>query len=275
MPVPVKVESRNHKVSEGYELGNFQTNLSEVIIEGPESELKRIAYAMAILDLDNVTTSVTATAPLRLYTAQGDEITNAYIKKSVESVTVYVPLYVTKEVPLVVNFKNGLLDSSNVKVNITPSTIKVKGSVETMRSVDRLVLPVLDEKKITADSMTVAITVPDNLINVSDVQEATISFRHVGTTTKDIVVSRDDIRVKNPNGLDYTILDEFITIRLRGPLASISMMTDENLTVTLDLSNYSEVSGQSNYALTVSVNGIYKRDVYELGEYKATVKIDP
>ena len=275
MPVPVKVESRNHKVSEGYELGNFQTNLSEVIIEGPESELKRIAYAMAILDLDNVTTSVTATAPLRLYTAQGDEITNAYIKKSVESVTVYVPLYVTKEVPLVVNFKNGLLDSSNVKVNITPSTIKVKGSVETMRSVDRLVLPVLDEKKITADSMTVAITVPDNLINVSVVQEATISFRHVGTTTKDIVVSRDDIRVKNPNGLDYTILDEFITIRLRGPLASISMMTDENLTVTLDLSNYSEVSGQSNYALTVSVNGIYKRDVYELGEYKATVKIDP
>lgn len=273
--VQVQVELQGYYVEEGYTIGQHQPSVSEIVVEGPEIALQEIAVAKGTVDVGRISTSVTARVPLKLYNRDGVEVTNAFVKKNVDSVNVNIPLLATKKVPLAVQFTEDKdVDHNIVEVGIEPSYIEVSGTVEALRDIDRIALTPIDLRRLNTESMTVAIQVPTNLNNVSKVKEATLSFRYKDNiTTKQIWVSRENIQIKNPNGLNCEIIDESIPVNLRGAEDRLSMMTEENLTVLLDLSNYTNVSGQAYYALSVSVDGIYKKKVYAYGDYKVAVNV--
>jgi len=273
-PVPVTIELTGYTAEEGYTVGTPQTNISEIMVNGPETVLDEIVVAKGTLVMSKLTSSVTAKIPLQLYNSEGTEITNAYVKKSVDSVNVDIPLLTSKMVPLAVQFvEDKEVDTSTVDVGISPAAIKVSGTVEALRDIDRISLSAVDLRRLVSNTLTTAIQLPANLINESQVKEAVLTFNFRNTSTKEVVVAREDIRVNNPNGLNYEILDEHIQINLRGNYSQLSMLTAENLTVLLDLSNYSNVTGKANYALTVSVDGIYKKKVYAYGDYKVSVNV--
>jgi YbbR domain-containing protein len=269
--VPVIVVFKNYMIDNGYELGSATPNITEIKVDGPGAVLDRITGAQVSLELGHITNSVTVTDTLSLTDAGGNIITNPYVTMQTTDVEVTVPVYITKDVPIEVGYKYGYFNDNTVKVTISPMTLRIKGDPVIINSINRIVIP-LDEKKIITDTISQAISLPEGVINVFGTDTATISIKHIGTETKDIVVDR--FNVINPNGLDYKLLDDFITVKVRGTSSYLPYISDAVIKATVDLSGFSNVSGTSSVAVIIEITGIYKDSVYEVGEYKTSVEIN-
>ncbi|MBR5314296.1 MAG: hypothetical protein IKU45_02655, partial [Clostridia bacterium] len=125
--VPVKVEYTDYLVSSEYQIDAPSVNIEEVAVTGPESELKSVVAAKANLSLGNITETITSATQLTLVDSSGNEIDNPYLTMSTKTVNITVRLYMTKEVPLTVDYKYGYFNNKNVKVSITPSVVVLKG----------------------------------------------------------------------------------------------------------------------------------------------------
>jgi YbbR domain-containing protein len=269
--VPVKASIKSYMIDNGYELGSATPNITEIKVDGPVQVLDKITAAQVSLELGHITNSVTVTDTLSLVDAEGNIITNPYVKMQTTDVEVTVPVYITKEIPLEVGYKYGYFNDNTVKVTISPQSLRIKGDPIIINSINRIVLP-LDEKKVITDTVSQAISLPDGVINVYGTDTAKIYIKHIGTETKDIVVN--DFNVINPNGLAYELLDDFITVKVRGPSSYLPYISNTDIRATLDLSGFSNVSGTSSVAVTIEMGGIYKDSVYEVGEYITSVKIN-
>jgi YbbR domain-containing protein len=269
--VPVKASIKSYMIDNGYELGSATPNITEIKVDGPSAVLDKITAAQVSLELGHITNSVTVTDTLSLVDTDGNIVTNPYVKMQTTDVEVTVPVYITKEIPLEVGYKYGYFNDNTVKVTISPQSLRIKGDPVLLNSINRIILP-LDEKKIITDTVSQAISLPEGVINVYGTDTAKIYIKHIGTGIKDIVVN--DFSVINPNGLAYELLDDFITVKVRGPSAYLPYISDSDIKATLDLSGFSNVSGTTSVAVTIEMGGIYKDSVYEIGEYITTVKIN-
>lgn len=269
--VPVTVVAKNYMIDNGYELGSPTPNITEIKVEGPGGVLDKILSAQVSLKLGHITSSVTVTDTLTLVDSEGNTVTNPYIKMPITEVEVTVPVFISKVVPLEVRFKYGYFNSSTVKVTVTPADLRIKGDPKIINSINQIIIATLDEKKIVSDNVSQAINTIDGVINVFGIETATITIEHIGTDTKDIVV--DNFNVINPDNVDYELLDSFINVRVRGPYSSLPYITNASIRATVDLSGFSDVSGTSSVAVSIEITGLYKSQVYEIGEYKTMVKI--
>lgn len=270
--VPVSVIFKNYMIDNGYELGDATPNIKEIKIDGPGAVLDKITGAQVSLELGHITNSVTVTDSLSLVDADGNIVTNPYITMQTTDVEVTVPVYITKYVPLEVGYKYGYFNDNTVKITISPMYLRIKGDPKIINSTNRINITTLDEKKIITDTISQVINLPDGVINVSGIDTATIGIKHIGTETKDIVV--DKFNVINPNGLNYELLDSFITVKVRGPGSYLPYISNSGIRATVDLSGFSNVSGTSSVAVIIEITGMYKDSVYEVGEYKTSVKIN-
>ena len=91
----------NGRLPAGYVTGSITTATNMISISGPESAVDPVKRAVVDISLDNATTNINMEAAIRLLDASGKEITNSEIKKTIDSVTVNVPVLLTKEVPIV------------------------------------------------------------------------------------------------------------------------------------------------------------------------------
>ena len=81
-----------------------------------------------------------------------------------------------------------------------------------------------------------------------------------------------DITIRNPNGLSYTLITDSVNIVLRAPSSIAAEITAADIRLSAEL-NYSGVTGVVQLPVTVAVADKYKDSVYELGEYKISVMI--
>lgn len=270
--VPVTVVAKNYMIDNGYELGTPTPNISEIKIEGPAAVLDKIISAQISLQLGHITNSVTVTDTMTLVDAEGNTVTNPYIKMPIKEAEVTVPVYITKDVPLAVGFKYGYFNEKTVRITITPLSLLVKGDPKIIGPLNQILIRMIDEKKTVTDNISEAIVLPEGVINVYGIDTAVISIRHIGTETKDIVI--DKFTVINPEKLDYELLDEFITVKVRGPSSFLPYISDNNIKATINLSGFSNASGTSSAAVAIEITSMYKTQVYEVGEYKASIKIN-
>ncbi|MHB1151014.1 MAG: CdaR family protein [Eubacteriales bacterium] len=270
--VPVTVVAKNYMIDNGYELGSATPSITEINVEGPGGILEKIVSAQVSLKLGHITNSVTVTDTLTLVDSDGNAVTNPYIKMLTTEVEVTVPVYITKYVPLEAGYKYGYFNDNTVKVTITPPSLRIKGDPVIINSINKIIIYTIDEKKFITDNISQAINLDEGVINVSGIDTAKISIEHIGTETKEIVV--DDFNVINPNNLNYELLDSFIIVKVRGPSSSLPYLTDASIKATVDLSGFSNASGTSSVAVTIEISGMYKTLVYEVGEYKTSVKIN-
>ncbi|MDD4772962.1 MAG: CdaR family protein [Eubacteriales bacterium] len=270
--VPVTVVVVNYMIDNGYELGSPTPNIGEIKVEGPDGVLDKIVSAQVSLKLGHITNSVTVTDTLTPVDAEGNNVTNPYIRMLTTEVEVTVPVYITRNVPLQVGFKYGYFNDETVKITISPRSLLVRGDPKTINSFNQIIITTLDEKKIVTDNISEAIVLPEGVINVYGYETATIGIEHIGTDTKEIVIEK--FNVINPENLSYELLDEFITVKVRGPSSSLPYISDVSVRASVDLSGYSNVSGTSSVAVNIEITGLYKTWVYEVGEYKTSVRIN-
>jgi YbbR domain-containing protein len=255
-----------YRIESGYTLGTPFTNIEAVTVSGPADVLEQITHAQVSVDVGNLVKSVTKTGSIVLYSGS-TLVTNPYVKVSETDVTVTVPVYAEKDVPLSVAFKYGYFNEKNSIVTIEPSSVRIKGDPTELDKISTIELMTLDEKKLTGTtSINMAmVKLPDTVENLDRTDSAVITVTHLNTATR--VVNVRNISVKNPNGLEYTTETEDVNITLRGSSGSLSLVSESNISLEVDLSYYKKGAKRISVPVKVILPESLQPNVYELGEY--------
>ncbi|MBQ2732942.1 MAG: hypothetical protein IJF74_02180 [Clostridia bacterium] len=264
--IPVNAQIASVKHDAGCELGDPVANPSEITVTGPVSLLENVHFALVTLELGEISSSVVAVAPVTVADKSGNTVDNPYLSTSVDSVSVTVPLYETKTVPLAVAYKYGYYNDENCAITVEPASVTLRGEGSVLDGIESIVLKTLDEKQITSDKTeNVTIPLPVGVEAVDGITSARITVKHKNTVQRTFKVT--DFNVK---GSGYTLLTEELEIILRGPEALLTRLTSKNIEVTASLEDI-EGSGEFRVQAEIKLPTSYQNVVYELGTYYINV----
>lgn len=122
----------------GFVEGTVDFTPSSVKLTGPESIVRNIASASVVLDLTDAAEDIAGLYKIRLYDAEGKEITDTRITKNIEYCDVRCPILATKEVtvsPTLTSETNSLGHKISV-VAVSPGKITLVGRKEQLDRID-------------------------------------------------------------------------------------------------------------------------------------------
>lgn len=275
--VDVRPKYGEFVIEQGYTQGTPELSVDQITVTGPSRYLSEIDHAEVIMpDLGRVTSSITVYGHVALIDRNGGVVTNPYVTMSATDVSVNVPIYAIKAVPLTVRYKYGFYNEENVELTLDKNTVNVRGDPSVINSLDSIVIATIDEKSIMTDewSGTATIVLPDGVEKLDDFDTVNITIRNVGTITRQIVVPLSVLNVINPNGVAYSLSRTTVTVTLRGDPGEIYSVSAYNIKASIDLSAY-----DGNQSVTQSVPIVFEfmatETVYELDEYNVDVIINP
>ena len=262
-------------LADGYSAGELVMSQQTVELRGQAEDIDPISYAKVTLDIGTLATeTVTQQLTFSYYDANDQFISSTNIHPTVEAVQVTLPVFVTKELQLVVDFKEAPgVRAGNLDYEIKPSTIVVSGDASVLNGLDTITVgefDLLDLLGSGASSHTYPIIIPDGCQNLSGVTRATleIGFKDMAKTQ----VATDRFPYTNlPNGKHVDILTKELNVTIFGTTEDVAAVTGEHLSVEVNLSNYAAASGTYTVPATVAVNA--PGDIGVTGTYQVQVTI--
>ena len=118
-------------------------------------------------------------------------------------------------------------------------TITVAGEPASLETKDEIILGEVDlSEYVEGTTLDFDVNIPANCVNISGITTASVTFRFKsGLDTKLFTIT--DITCR---GLDdnhrCSLVTTFLDVVLRGPEADMELLTEENIRVVVDLSDY-------------------------------------
>ena len=264
-------------VGEGFTAGQVELSHTRVEIRGEEEDIRPIRYARVTLDIgDSAEETVSQELALQYYDENGNVVDSSNIHAAVETVQATLPVYVTKELRLTVNFVSAPgARLRNTDYRIDPETITVSGEASLLKNVETLNLggfDLLDLGTALSQNYTTSyypIILPEGYQNLSGVTRAALRIRFTDMTSA--TVPTGNITWKNlPEGKSAEVLTQTLPVKIYGTAANVAAVTEEHIAVTVDLADYSAASG--TYTIPAEVT-VAIGDVGIQGEYQIQVNI--
>lgn len=266
-------------VAEGYSAGQLQLSQESVEIRGQAEDIDPISYVKVTLDIGtDATETVSQDLNFEYYDENDQLLESTGMHPTVDTVKATLPVFVTKELTLVVDFlESAGARESNLDYTISPSTITVSGDAGQLRDIETITLGqlnLLDLLGSGASSHTFPIIIPEGCENLSGVTRATleVEFKDMRRTE---VTTENFSYVNLPDGKQAEILTQQMTVSIFGTSEDVAAVTGDNITVVADLSNYSGASG--TYTVPAEVRVRTAGDVGVSGTYhvQVTIREDP
>lgn len=270
--VPVTVKFTEYALDDGYEIAEnaLEKSAESVVVTGPKSVLDTIVSAQMTAELGHVSSSKKLSGAIELIDASGGVVSSPYITTDITDVTVRVPIYLTREIPLAVEYKFGFFNSGNAKVTLTPEAVSVKGEVEAVNELEKIVVTTIDEKLAQNGKTTVVLTLPDGITVTDGTESVEVGLTLRGLVTKTVAVT--NINVKNPSGYTYIPVNESCNITVRGSAEDIAAITEENISIVVDISAVTSATKSISAAAEIVIDSEYSNTVHEVGQY--TVQLE-
>ncbi len=270
--VPVTVKFTEYTLDEGYEIGEsaLEKSAETVTVTGPKSALDTIVSAQMTAELGHITGSKKISGSIELIDESGKTISSPYISTDITDITVRVPVYLNRELPLKVEYKHGFFNLENAKVTLSPSTVNVKGEVELINEYNDIVLTTLDEKLAQIGKSTIAFAAPEGLTVTDGTESVEMNLTLKGLTTKTVAVS--DINIKNPTGYSYKPSSATCNVTLRGTPEAIAAITESEVAINVDISGMTTGQMSVNVAAEIVIDSAYSDKVIEVGSYTITLE---
>lgn len=126
-------------VEEGYIVGAINLDRTRVEIQGPQSAIEEINKAEVDVDVTGITGTGKASGAIRLVDAAGNEVVRPSVSKNLESVTITVEVWNTKEIPVVYEYFGTPAENYQVTgLESSVEYVKVAGSTELLDTVTQL-----------------------------------------------------------------------------------------------------------------------------------------
>lgn len=265
-------------VADTYSAGQVELSHTEVEVRGLQEDINPISYAKVTLDIGtSAVETVTRDLELQYYDKDGQLLDKSGIYSSVENIRATLPVFVTKELRLAVDFIDAPgCRARNTEYVIEPQTIAVTGDATRLKDVETLKLSpdynLLELGTTASENYTTTnypIILPDGCTNVSGVTRAALRIRFKDMTSA--TISTENISWLNlPEGKRVELLTDNLAVKVFGTEADVSALTGEDIAVTVDLDDYSAASGTYTIPAEVTVN---KGDVGISGLYQIQVTI--
>lgn len=262
-------------LAEGCSAGELVLSQTTLDLRGQAADIDPVAYAKVTLDIgDNANETVTQKLEFSYYDSHDQLVVNPNIRPTVETVQATLPVFVTKELSLVVDFKESAgLRKSNLDYEIKPSTILVSGDASVLNRVDTIVLGefnLLDLLGSGVSSHTYPIMIPDSCQNLSGVTRATLEIEFKDMAKNQVITDRFAY-TNLPDGKQVDILTQELGVTIFGTSEDVAAVTGGDISVEVDLSNYAAASGTYTVPATVKVET--SGDIGVTGTYHLQVTI--
>ena len=259
-------------VASGYQAGEFLVEPESVLISGTQEKVDMIDRVQVVLEQKELKDSFAGELPLRLLDAQGNEVERSDLRMTVDKAYVILPVVVVKEIPLLVEFKDGGgATQANVKCEIRPKTITVSGPEEDVLHLDELTLGTVDLAQVM-DTVTkeFPIYLPAELQNVSGITDAQVTVSVAGLITRAFEVK--NIELTNvPKGYSASLTTQVRTIVLRGTKKELDKVNASQIQIVADLSDLSTATG--SYNVPVRVYLFTDGDVGVIGQNNVVINL--
>lgn len=224
---------------------------SSVNVVGPASVADLIEKAVIEVDLSEQRESISQDYRYTLCDGDGNPVDAELITTNVEDIHLDVKIQQVKEVQLTaeVVYGGGATDK-NTTITIEPAVIRLSGSGAVLEELgDSINLGRIDLGAIEqSQKLTMPITLPEGVTNLSNISEATVDVKFTGLMVKKFEVEAIEA-VNVPEDLEVEILEKKLTVVLRGPATDLMEVTEEDIIVRADFTD--AVAGTSTFKATV------------------------
>lgn len=265
----------NGDVADGFQAGEVVFQPAAIEVSGSGADVAQVAYAQVTLNLDGQRETIREDMPYVLVGQDGEVIESDAIQTSPELVNVTLPVAMTKEVPLTVEFLagggvSGVTDS-HLSYSITPKSVVLSGSEADLAAYNSIDLGVIDlSKVIRTETFTLPILIGPEVENLSGVQEATVNVTVRNLEVRDFVT--ENIELVAPEDVDAVVVTKSLPVQVRGTRAALDQVLPQAIKVQVDLTDLSSVpEGQSQVPAKVTLRGT--TDAGVVGEYKVSVAV--
>ena len=232
---------------------NHVLEYETVAITGPAAVADRIEKAVIEVDLSEQRESISQEYRYTLCDAEGNPVDAEQIVTNVEQIRLDVKIQQIRELPILVDvIYAGGATEANTTVEVKPQSIRLAGGEAVLEELgDALVLGkvhlgLLDKSQ----TLTFPINLPEGVTNLSNIAEATVDVTFTGLVMDEFVV--ENIRTVNvPEDLEVELINEKLTVVLRGPAADLQKLDPDQIQVTVDFTG--AMPGTSTFKVTIQL----------------------
>ena len=283
------------QVADGYILGDINTNLNQVVIEGPESVVSTIATAKAELNVSGVSANVSASAPIVLYDENGEIVDTSRLTMNIKTVSITQEVLVTKYVAVTAESSGTPAEGYALTGDITvsPEMVLIAGKKGAIDAVNTVFIPgteldVTDLKSSLKATIDIRPFISDN-VEVVDERGSKVNVT-VGIqkeTFTNALFSRNDITVSgDTTGFDVEVLTDGTYLKESGNVLkfyglsdSLTELNETGLAMDINMDDFRTTKGwdklyPGTYWVVPTFNvpeGVHLNEDYKL-QIKITTK---
>ncbi len=277
--VPVQAHLEQYSLVSGYSvnLSSPTLSLESIQVSGPESELAKIDHARLTVSFPGtITRSFSSAGLLTLVDESGGEINTKYLTMSETEATARYHVYTTKTIDLSVAYKYGYFAENGTEVTIQPKSVKVKGTVEVLELLESQTVATIDETLIAGDGVhSYQLKLPDGVeladANQGDTVSVNIHFTKAQLNKVRITTAGAEI-INVPEGKKVEILDEAISVSIRGTSGSLLYMTAKDFSFIVDAAP-AVTNGDQYITASISIKGGNDASLYVVGDYSVQIRV--
>ena len=262
-------------IAEGFLAGQLELSQDTVEIRGQSENVTPVSYAKVTLSIGKDAEDTVKRDLLCQFYDENDQLLDSDgIIAGTDRVRVTLPIYMTKEVPLVMAFLQSPGASlSNLDYTISPASVTLSGEAAVLRGMGSIVLGEFDLLELVEnDSITAvySIVTPDGCQNLSGETRATLTMSFKDMTTATVIPNLFQIE-HAPQDKDVTILTESLPVTIFGRSEDVASVSGDNITVIMNLNDYKSAAG--TYTVPVMLDIMADGDIGVSGTYQVQVRI--
>lgn len=274
---PVEGTAPNISLAEEYYMDEITASPAQITLTGSSTILDKVTRVEARSVLSGeIRQSHETQSELIIYGSGGARIVSDEIELSTESVSVNIPIYKQKELPLTFTLSgySSNFDANSLKYTVQPPSITVAAPDDSIDFISELDIGTIDISDIRLNQVaTIPITLPDEYKNLSGNTNARITWDIADYGKLDYTLS--DILISNaPDNFNVSLITNELTITAIGPSDRLASLTPNDFVVTANLLGTNIMSGSQDVALTITIKGA-RQKCWVSGSYKATIYAQP
>ena len=245
-----------------------------VTVIGPASVADQITKAVIQVDLNEQRESISQSYRYTLCNEAGEPVDAELITTNVEEVRLDVKIQRFKDIAITYELvEGGGARRENALVTLSHETIRVSGSEAVLASLgDELVVGTIDLGDIQDTVLTYPINLPAGVTNLSGITSVEANVKFVGLATVTVPV-QEFVTVNVPEGMRVDLNTKHLDIVVRGPMATMLKLKEEDIIVTVDFAGR-EPGSMEGYTVTVTFDEDIK-GVGAVGTYQVWATLEP
>ncbi len=249
LPLTVNVKG---DVAEGYIMTSAKADLNRITISGPASKVEQISSAVVDVDVEGITSDLSASGEIKLYDKDNKLVDEKSIEKRDKTVMVRVSVLATKDVPIKYNVKGIPAKGYQTTdlVESIPNTVKLAGQSSVLDAIDMITIPedILDVTERT-ENLVYNYNIKEYLPADTELADKEFNANVKVTVYIEKEISKlfhmpvGNIQMLNiPDGYEVNIIDEINSYEMQidGLVAEVNEIRDNTLVGILDIKAWME-----------------------------------